>query len=122
MHPAISVFDPSAEFLTPERCYISELFNRTDAPAVSLALARVEPGVTTQLHALHDTHEHYFIVEGSARIEVGTNTPSLVKRFDVVAISPGTPQRITNIGKTDLLFLCVCSPRFEPSVYKDLES
>jgi hypothetical protein len=29
----------------------------------------------------------------------------------------GATQRITNIGRTDLVFLCVCTPRFRPENY-----
>ena len=40
------------EFATDERCLITELLNDPACPEVSLALARVAPGVTTRLHAL----------------------------------------------------------------------
>jgi hypothetical protein len=31
------------------------------------------------------------------------------------------PQRITNIGKDDLIFLAICSPRFSPDVYEEID-
>jgi mannose-6-phosphate isomerase-like protein (cupin superfamily) len=34
-----------------------------------------------------------------------------------VRIPAGVRQRITNIGNADLLFYCVCSPRFLPEAY-----
>lgn len=40
------------EFYTPERCYITELSNSDDDPGVSIAQARVKPGVATQWHQL----------------------------------------------------------------------
>lgn len=41
-----------AEFYTEERCWILESWNEEQDPAVSVARARVEPGVKTQLHML----------------------------------------------------------------------
>ena len=34
---------------------------------------------------------------------------------------PGAAQRITNTGTGDLVFLCICTPAFEPDCYEDLE-
>ncbi|HQV16296.1 MAG TPA: hypothetical protein PK620_15390, partial [Denitromonas sp.] len=40
---------------------------------------------------------------------------------DTVVIAPGQRQRIRNPGAVDLLFLAVCTPRFVPSAYTDVE-
>jgi mannose-6-phosphate isomerase-like protein (cupin superfamily) len=40
---------------------------------------------------------------------------------DIVVIPPKIHQRITNIDPSDLIFLAVCTPRFTPSAYEDLE-
>jgi len=42
----------NSEFYISERCYIMELSNSPDDPDVSIARARVEPGVTTGRHRL----------------------------------------------------------------------
>jgi len=44
--------DMATEFLTAERCYIVETWNNSEDPALSIARARVEPGVTTAWHWL----------------------------------------------------------------------
>ena len=44
-----------SEFWTPERCFIQEILNDSSHPNSSLAVARVPPGVTTQLHRLNGT-------------------------------------------------------------------
>jgi hypothetical protein len=49
----------SNEFYTPEKCYITELSNMPDDPDVSIARARVKPGVTTRWHRLTGTVERY---------------------------------------------------------------
>lgn len=112
--------DPAGEFFTPERCHISELFNQPSWPHASLARARVEPGVTTQLHALAGVAEAYVIETGEGIVEVD-GREAAVGAGDRVDIPAGAPQRITNTGEGDLIFLCLCSPRFTPDVYRALE-
>ena len=112
--------DPAAEFLTEERCSILETWNDESDPGVSIARARVEPGVTTQLHDL-DVDEWYLVVEGQGVVSVGGLAPAEVHAGDVVAIPARTPQQITNTGASDLVFYCVCSPRFKPEGYRSLE-
>ena len=121
MNVLISRYDTATEFLTPERCHITELLNRSEIPALSLALARVSPGVTTQLHALREIDECYLVIEGTGQVEVDGTGPSTIGRFDVVVIPAGKAQRVQNIGAEDLLFICVCSPRFMPPAYRALE-
>jgi mannose-6-phosphate isomerase-like protein (cupin superfamily) len=112
---------PTDELWTDERCFILETWNHPDDPDVSLARARVEPGVTTALHAL-DVDERYVIVSGEGRVEVEGLEPRPVKAGDVVLIPAGKFQRIANVGKDDLVFLCICTPRFEAKHYHDRES
>ena len=108
------------EFLIRERCYIRELTNTPDIGAFSLAEARVEPGVTTELHSL-DVDEWYILKRGSGMAEIGDTPAARVAAGDIVEIPAGTPQRITNDGDDDLVFLCLCLPRFRPDGYQPLE-
>ncbi len=121
MQEAVRRFDPRAEFHTEERCWIVEVSNTPDDPAVSIARARVEPGVTTRWHRLDGIAERYVILEGSGRVEVGALEPQLVGPGDVALIPPGCRQRIANIGSGDLVFLAVCSPRFRDEAYEDVD-
>jgi mannose-6-phosphate isomerase-like protein (cupin superfamily) len=122
MKPAILPLDRSVEVYTPERCYITELANTPADPAASIALARVAPSVTTRWHRLAGTTERYVIIEGRGRVEVGDLAPREVAAGDVVLIPPLCPQRITNIGKEDLTFFAICTPRFEQRNYEDVEN
>jgi mannose-6-phosphate isomerase-like protein (cupin superfamily) len=119
--PRILQPDSAAETYIEEGCHILELSNSRDDPAVSIARARVEPGVTTRLHRLADTAERYVILQGRGLVEVGGQPPAAVRPGDVVLIPPGCPQRIGNTGEEDLVFLAICSPRFRESAYEDLE-
>ncbi len=108
------------EFLTPEGCYILETYNQPGDELMSIARARVKQGVTTAWHALDGIVERYIIAEGSGRVEVGNLPASDVAAGDVVIIPSGVRQRITNTGNEDLIFYCVCTPRFQQSAYRSI--
>ena len=109
------------EYFFEEGCYITELSNSVDDPAVSIARARLAPGQATRWHMLRDTGERYVLLEGRGLVEVGDMQPQEVVPGDVVLIPPSTRQRITSVGQEDLIFLAICSPRFTPEVYIDIE-
>ena len=111
-------FDEVSEFLIPEGCHIVELSNTTVDPDVSIARARVEPGVATEVHWLEGTWERYVILQGSGEVELDGGPWESVDQSDVVLIPPGCKQRIRNIGSNDLIFLAICSPRFTPDCYR----
>ena len=111
---------PNVEFWTRERCFITELMNSAKEPEVSLARARVEPGVTTELHSL-SVSEWYIVEVGEGLMRVADREPVVVCPRDVVAVEKNAAQQITNTGKSDLVFLCVCVPRFSPECYTSLE-
>ena len=120
MKEAIKKQDLSSEFYTAENCYITELSNSPEDSDASIARARVEPGQTTRWHRLKGTIERYYIVSGSGRVEVGELPPQEVSAGDVVLIPPMCRQRIANIGTDDLIFLAICTPRFNEEAYEDI--
>ena len=109
------------EFTTAERCHIVEVANDDGDEQVSIARARVEPGVTTAWHSLEGIDERYIIIAGRGRVEIGDLDALEVESGDVVRIPAGLRQRIANIGSGDLLFYAVCSPRFSKDRYRNLE-
>ena len=109
------------EYYFKEGCFIVELHNSADDPAVSVARARVEPGRTTRWHSLEGICERYLLLAGCGRVEVGNAAPREVRAGDAVRIPAGCRQRITNTGGSDLVFLAVCTPRFVIKAYRDLE-
>ncbi|WP_424933824.1 cupin domain-containing protein [Amaricoccus macauensis] len=108
------------EFATDELCHITELLNDPACPEVSLARARVEPGVTTRLHRVMATAERYVITQGTGLVEIDGESRE-VRAGDRVLIPPGAAQRITNTGAQDLIFDCICTPRFDPAAYIDID-
>lgn len=107
-------------FYTEERCYITELLNSPACAAVSLARCRVLPGVTTQLHRL-PVAERYVVESGRGIMQLGQDPGFDIAPGDSVLIPPGCPQRVRNPDDEDLVFLCICTPRFEPAQYENLE-
>jgi hypothetical protein len=58
----LSRIPESREYYFDEGCHILEMSNSPDDPEVSIARARVEPGVTTRLHRLTKTTERYIFL------------------------------------------------------------
>jgi len=112
---------PETEFYTDERCHITELSNTADDPDVSIAQARVSPGITTRWHRLKDTVERYYIMSGEGIMELDGLEQQVVRAGDIVIIPPNCRQRISNNSDRELLFLAICSPRFCQKNYADAE-
>jgi len=118
MNPKIVKAKTPHQYLTPERCYIAE--NHSD-PAVSIARATINPGVTTKAHLLKGVQEIYIVTAGKGVVAIGDLEPAEVTVGDVVVIPPLKSQKVTNTGAEDLVFYCVCTPRFTEECYVDLE-
>jgi len=121
MKASINHYNPQDEFFIDEGCHIIELSNSSEDADVSIAQARVEPGVTTRWHRLTDTIERYVIISGSGLVEVDQLAPTEVNPGDVVLIPALSQQRIRNTGIQDLVFLAICSPRFSSTCYEDMD-
>jgi len=109
------------EYFFDEGCFILEMMNSPADDEVSIARARVEVGKTTRFHRLEGVTERYVILQGQGVVSLGTEEDRPVKPGDVVLIPGGVAQKITNSGEDDLVFLAICSPRFKPDCYQDLE-
>ena len=99
------------EFVAGDACHLRELLNaKTDKRAYrySLAHAIVRPGIKTKPHSLK-TSEVYYILEGQGRMHVDHETAE-VGLGAVIDIPPHSVQWIENIGKVDLVFLCIVDP------------
>ena len=119
--PFYTETDLHQEFQTDERCHIIELVNLPEDRSQSVARARVEPGVTTAWHRLKETSECYYILSGKGLAQIGEDIEQEMKPHSIIKIPSNTPQRITNIGEEDLVFLCLCVPAFSAENYEALE-
>lgn len=109
------------EYWFQEGVFIEELMNTPADPAASLARARLPAGHQTRLHAVMGTVERYIIVGGQGVAQIG-GREFAVGPGDQVLIPAGMPQRIRADDAGELVFLCLCTPRFEPANYRDLET
>lgn len=121
MRPRILHGNPADEYYFDEGCFILEMANDAADPALSIARARVGPGVTTQWHCLTGVAERYVMLAGTGLVEVGDRPPEPVSVGDVVVIPPNCRQRITNTGNDNLIFLALCTPRFTPACYEAMD-
>jgi len=110
-----------AGYESSERCHVVELLNDATNPQVSLARIEVAPDTTTQLHSLN-VDEWYVIEKGRGDMKIDDQPLTPLKAGDWVAISKGGAQQITNTGSGNLVFLCVCLPRYADAGYENLES
>lgn len=113
-------FNPDSEYFFDEGCFIIEMLNEPDDQDVSIARARVLVGIETRLHALQNTTERYVILEGTGEVTIDGQT-QVVNQGDVVTIAPSQSQKIRNVGEHDLVFLAICTPRFELENYQDID-
>ena len=110
-----------SEYYFKEGCFIEEWHNNSSDKDCSIARVRVQALETTKLHALKKTTERYVILSGNALVTVAQKSWE-VSVGDVVVIHADEAQKIANLGNEDLLFLAICTPRFEVENYYEVQS
>ena len=98
-------------FTTVDGSTIRSILDRTNAPVQlqSLAEASLPAGGTTQKHYHKRAEEIYFILEGTALMDLDGETRD-VGPGDAILIPPNAWHQIT--AHTDLRFLCCCAPPY----------
>jgi mannose-6-phosphate isomerase-like protein (cupin superfamily) len=81
---------------------------------LSLAEATIPIGSTTLLHTHATSEELYHIIAGKGRMRLAGDTFEVVEG-DTIAILPGQPHQLENIGNAPLKALCCCSPPYSHS-------
>ncbi len=99
------------EFTAGDGSLLRELLHPDKADIAlrySLAHALVKPGQTTMPHSLKIS-EVYYILEGEGIMHINEESAK-VHPEDAIYIPPFSRQYIHNIGKSDLIFLCIVDP------------
>ena len=110
MHSTYASINP---YITKDGSEIRELMH----PAVqgnrsqSLAEARVPVAGKTLRHRHLVTEELYHITQGIGLMSLNDDTFE-VCTGDTICIPPGAEHCIENIGNTELVILCACSPAY----------
>ena len=105
--------DQATPFTTADGSQIRELVhpNFSSAQNQSLAEATLAPGGATTEHYHPRAEEIYYILRGSARLQLDGQVREL-KAGDAVLIAIGLRHKICNTGSEDLIFLCCCAPAY----------
>ena len=104
------------EYYFEEGCYVTELSNSKADAELSIARIRLPIGQRTISHKLNGITERYYIEDGEGQMHVG-HEQIAVGDGDVVLIPAGVTQWIENTGSCDLVFLALCTPRFQRDAY-----
>lgn len=100
-------------FVTKDGSVIREMMhpNRHGNQNQSLAEASIPVGAKTLLHKHEKSEEIYLVLQGIGIMQLGKQTLEL-RQGDSVAIAPGTPHNVRNIGDQELKILCCCAPAY----------
>ncbi|MFA5034044.1 MAG: cupin domain-containing protein [bacterium] len=102
------------EIISGDNAILRELLNplkETLKLRYSLAHAKVKPGEITRPHKLKSS-EIYYIIEGSGEMYIN-NEKKKVSKEQLIYIPPNSIQKIKNIGKKNLIFLCIVDPAWK---------
>ncbi|MFC1587066.1 cupin domain-containing protein [Planctomycetota bacterium] len=114
--------DDCEEFTAGDNCFLRELFNphRDNLELrYSLAHATVKPSEITYRHRLKNS-EVYYILAGEGLMYIDAESRP-VKPGQAVYIPPNSIQRIKNTGSSNLVFLCLVDPAWQPDDEEVLE-
>ena len=95
-------------FITKDQAELREFFHSGN---MSFAEATVSIRKTTEYHLHKSSEEIYYIVEGEGLMEV-EGEEKKVSKDQAVSIPPKKRHRISNVGNSQLRFLCLCSPSY----------
>jgi mannose-6-phosphate isomerase-like protein (cupin superfamily) len=108
----VQQLENQSPFTTKDGSTIRSILDRTNAPVEkqSLAEASMKPGQATERHYHKNSEELYFLLEGTALMELDGASRE-VGPGDAILIPAGAWHQIT--AKTDLRFLCCCAPPYD---------
>ena len=81
----------------------------TGAQHVDYRISCYQPRAYVELHAHKIQEQIYHVLEGEGVMQVGARR-QVVRRHDVIFITPGVKHAIFNTGITDLIFIVVTTP------------
>jgi len=108
----VQQLENQSPFTTKDGSTIRSILDRTNAPVEkqSLAEATMNPGQSTDCHYHKNSEELYFLLEGTAHMEIDGESRE-VGPGDAILIPAGAWHQIT--AKTNLRFLCCCAPPYD---------
>jgi quercetin dioxygenase-like cupin family protein len=95
--------------VTGEQLIFHRTSRETNGEAVLVETIVRPDGFVAAAHVHPNQSERFEVLEGLLRLRVG-DTDVLARPGDVATVSPGTPHRFWNAGRTDVRFLCEVRP------------
>jgi mannose-6-phosphate isomerase-like protein (cupin superfamily) len=110
--------DELKKIVALDNTIVREILNPTHAPSplhigYSLAHAALPPTKTSLPHRFISASEVYYILKGEGLMHIDDET-QIVRAGDTIYIPPKAVQSIENNGKTNLEFLCIVYPEWQP--------
>ena len=103
------------EFIAGDGCLLREFLHPRNGDlkiSYSFAHATVAPAEITALHRLK-TSEVYYILEGRGLMFIDEESKPVYPK-QAIYIPPYSRQQIKNIGDSDLKFICIVDPAWQP--------
>jgi mannose-6-phosphate isomerase-like protein (cupin superfamily) len=85
----------------------------SDAKRTGLAIARVKPGAKMAAHYHFVTEEQFYFLEGNGKMKLDDNEIA-VEKGTAVNIAPRRVHSLENTGRSDLVFVVISSPHYDP--------
>ena len=103
----------AAVIKTPHGSEIRPLIDRTTSPIERCSLAEelLPAGAAVGRHHHLETEEVYYILDGTGRMTVGSDT-RVVEAGDAIFIPRGHTHTLENTGSTPMTILLVCGPAY----------
>jgi mannose-6-phosphate isomerase-like protein (cupin superfamily) len=121
----VKQLDDCEEIVALDDTILREILNPKHEPAnlklgYSLAHAVVKPGASSSPHRFFEASEVYYILQGKGTMYVDDETAD-VRPGDTIYIPPRGVQHIENTGDSDLVFLCIVFPPWNPDAEELVE-
>jgi mannose-6-phosphate isomerase-like protein (cupin superfamily) len=113
--------DHAWQVARPMQIPFADLLAHTRSELLGARLWRLPPGSANTWHRHIKAEEFYFVLEGTGRLRVGTETLT-VPRYGSVLVGPETMRQVFNDTTTDTLWLILGAPdnELEPGEKFDL--
>jgi len=100
-------------YITKDKSEIREIFNPNNSTIenMSIAVATVPVGKSTEYHFHRRSDEIYYILRGIGILEIEGEEKE-VRGNDCILIPVRKRHEITNVGKVPLKILCISSPPY----------
>ncbi|MEN8257132.1 MAG: cupin domain-containing protein [Thermodesulfobacteriota bacterium] len=109
----ISRYGSIKEYITKDGSEIREMIHpqHQDNKKISVAEARIKPGMKTEPHYHKKSEEVYVVMAGKGLLRIEDKRYEIEKGVSIV-IMPGQVHGLENTNNEDLVVMCCCAPAY----------